>query len=60
MLYVGLTDKHKESATLFADVVVDQVISKLATSNAAINDSGQQKQIFSDISSTLTLKKHAF
>ncbi|XP_031121185.1 protein-tyrosine sulfotransferase-like [Ipomoea triloba] len=41
MLYVGLTDKHQESASLFANVVVDQVLSKLAISNAAANISEQ-------------------
>lgn len=29
MLYVGLTENHKESATIFANVVGSQVISQL-------------------------------
>ncbi|CAH9072336.1 unnamed protein product [Cuscuta epithymum] len=39
MLYIGLTDKHKESAALFASVVGDQVISKLAQSRFSVNGS---------------------
>lgn len=31
MLYVGLTENHKESATAFAQVVGTQVISQLTT-----------------------------
>ncbi|XP_076887138.1 protein-tyrosine sulfotransferase-like isoform X2 [Bidens hawaiensis] len=33
MLYVGLTEDHKESATMFANLVGSQVISQLAASN---------------------------
>lgn len=45
MLYVGLTENHKESATMFADFVGAQVISQLMVSNsslelAADNNSG--------------------
>ncbi|VFQ91492.1 unnamed protein product [Cuscuta campestris] len=43
MLYVGLTDKHKESATLFANVVGDQVTSKLAQSRFSRNSSAIQR-----------------
>ena len=34
MLYVGLTEDHRESATMFANVVGAQVISQLVESNA--------------------------
>ncbi|KAH1115371.1 hypothetical protein J1N35_008749 [Gossypium stocksii] len=34
MLYVGLTEDHRESATMFANVVGQQVISQLVNSNA--------------------------
>ena len=33
MLYVGLTAEHKESATMFANVVGSQVISQLRDAN---------------------------
>ncbi|KAK4441185.1 Protein-tyrosine sulfotransferase [Sesamum alatum] len=35
MLYVGLTENHRESATMFANVVGEQVISKHATSSSS-------------------------
>ncbi|PWA99758.1 heparan sulfate 6-sulfotransferase/Protein-tyrosine sulfotransferase [Artemisia annua] len=35
MLYVGLTEDHRESATMFANLVGAQVISQLGASNAA-------------------------
>lgn len=46
MLYVGLTENHKESATMFADVVGAQVISQFSIPNdtkdvAIRNTSGQ-------------------
>lgn len=46
MLYVGLTDNHKESATMFANVVGTQAISQFTGStshgdHAAKNNSGQ-------------------
>lgn len=46
MLYVGLTEEHRDSATMFANVVGAQVISQLTASNpssepAAKNKSGQ-------------------
>lgn len=45
MLYVGLTESHNESATLFANLVGAQVISQLLESNSSIevaanNESG--------------------
>lgn len=51
MLYVGLTEDHRESATMFANVVGAQVISqKIASSygkNSAANDiSGQHAKYF--------------
>lgn len=46
MLYVGLTEDHKESATMFGNMVGAQVISQLTASSysmegAANNISGQ-------------------
>lgn len=35
MLYVGLTEDHRESATMFANVVGAQVISQLEASNSS-------------------------
>lgn len=34
MLYVGLTEEHRESASLFADVVGSQILSQVVLSNA--------------------------
>lgn len=34
MLYVGLTEEHRESASLFANVVGSQVLSQVVPSNA--------------------------
>lgn len=50
MLYVGLTEDHKESATMFGNVVGSQVISQLIVSSsemerAASNNSGQNSSI---------------
>ena len=36
MLYVGLTEEHKESASMFANVVGAQVISQLRAPNASM------------------------
>ncbi|XVF46327.1 hypothetical protein PTKIN_Ptkin03bG0018400 [Pterospermum kingtungense] len=50
MLYVGLTEEHRESATMFANVVGAQVISQLVESNAiaaAVNKS-EHSTSFSD------------
>ncbi|XP_007016765.2 PREDICTED: protein-tyrosine sulfotransferase [Theobroma cacao] len=52
MLYVGLTEDHRKSATMFANVVGAQVISQLVESNAigegaAVNKS-EQSTSFSD------------
>lgn len=46
MLYVGLTENHKESATMFVNVVGAQVISQFTASSsgedvAVTNSSGQ-------------------
>ncbi|KAH6766282.1 tyrosylprotein sulfotransferase [Perilla frutescens var. hirtella] len=40
MLYVGLTENHKESANMFANVVAAQVISKHKTSSSYPDDAG--------------------
>ncbi|XP_041989785.1 protein-tyrosine sulfotransferase-like [Salvia splendens] len=50
MIYVGLTENHKESANMFANVVATQVISKHKTSSsnsdgAGDNDSEQHSQL---------------
>ncbi|KAE9620560.1 putative protein-tyrosine sulfotransferase [Lupinus albus] len=37
MLYVGLTEEHRESATMFANVVGSQVISQLNAPNASLD-----------------------
>ena len=52
MLYVGLTEDHKESATMFGNMVGAQVISQLMASSysmvgAANNISGQCYNAFS-------------
>lgn len=45
MLYVGLTEDHRESASMFANVVGSQIISQLVTSSSkpgvSHNKSGQ-------------------
>lgn len=48
MLFVGLTEEHKESATMFANVVGAQVISQLMALNSTAeqtinNDSGTSR-----------------
>ncbi|KAK8596471.1 hypothetical protein V6N13_001100 [Hibiscus sabdariffa] len=52
MLYVGLTEDHRESATMFANVVGQQVISQLANSKAigegAIVNRSEPSSSFSD------------
>lgn len=37
MLYVGLTEEHRESASLFANVVGSQLLSQLVPSNTTVN-----------------------
>lgn len=37
MLYVGLTESHNESASLFANLVGAQVISQLLESNSSVD-----------------------
>ncbi|XP_075513573.1 protein-tyrosine sulfotransferase isoform X1 [Primulina tabacum] len=52
MLYVGLTEKHRESATMFANVVGAQVISQHLASGSstdvASNDDSEQSSSLSD------------
>ncbi|KAH7542642.1 hypothetical protein FEM48_Zijuj02G0095800 [Ziziphus jujuba var. spinosa] len=52
MLYVGLTEEHRESATMFANVVGSQVISQLRASNSstesAADNKSEQSSSFSD------------
>ncbi|XP_062173072.1 protein-tyrosine sulfotransferase isoform X2 [Alnus glutinosa] len=52
MLYVGLTEEHKESATMFANVVGAQVISQRRASNMSMgsvtHDKPEQSSSFTD------------
>lgn len=52
MLYVGLTEEHRESATMFANVVGSQVISQLRASNMSMesvaDNKSEQSSSFSD------------
>lgn len=43
MLYVGLTEEHRESATMFANVVGAQVISQLGVSNSSGESAANRK-----------------
>ena len=43
MLYVGLTEDHRESATMFANVVGAQVISQGLALNSTIDSSADSK-----------------
>lgn len=43
MLYVGLTEDHRESATMFANMVGSQVISQLVAANATREDGANLK-----------------
>ncbi|KAG6681919.1 hypothetical protein I3843_13G099700 [Carya illinoinensis] len=52
MLYVGLTEEHKESATMFANVVGAQVISQRRASAMSLenvaNENSEQSSLLSD------------
>ena len=54
MLYVGLTEEHRESATMFADVVGSQVISQLRASSPSTKSTAGNKSGLCD-NSELTL-----
>ncbi|KAG6760707.1 hypothetical protein POTOM_033887 [Populus tomentosa] len=43
MLYVGLTEDHRESATMFANVVGAQVISQALTENSSMESAANSK-----------------
>lgn len=43
MLYIGLTEDHRESATMFADVVGAQVISQLRGSSSGVQTAATNK-----------------
>lgn len=43
MLYVGLTEEHRESATMFANVVGSQVISQLRASSSSTESTADNK-----------------
>lgn len=50
MLYVGLTEEHKESATMFANVVGSQVISQLNAPNTSLDTiENTEQSSFSDV-----------
>lgn len=49
MLYVGLTEEHRESATMFANVVGAQVISQLGGSNSSEESAADSKSGQCDI-----------
>ncbi|KAL5056088.1 hypothetical protein RYX36_036770 [Vicia faba] len=52
MLYVGLTEEHRESATMFANVVGSQVISQLNAPNTSLDTiENIEKSSFSDADS---------
>lgn len=53
MLYVGITEDHRESATMFANVVGAQVISQLMASTVN-NDTSEQGPSLSDSSNDTT------
>ncbi|XP_028757009.1 protein-tyrosine sulfotransferase isoform X2 [Neltuma alba] len=49
MLYIGLTEEHRESATMFANVVGAQVISQIKAPNSSLNNADNIEQSsFSD------------
>ncbi|TXG73842.1 hypothetical protein EZV62_002421 [Acer yangbiense] len=52
MLYVGLTENHRESAKMFGNVVGAQVISQMEASNSSMvsssNNKSEQSTMFSD------------
>ncbi|KAK9058600.1 hypothetical protein SSX86_023442 [Deinandra increscens subsp. villosa] len=50
MLYVGITEDHRESATMFANVVGAQVISQLMASTVNNSNTTEQGPPFSDLS----------
>lgn len=61
MLYVGITEDHKESATMFGNMVGAQVISQLMGSSyrmegAANNMSGQSCRASSVVNLVLSIK----
>ncbi|KAI3826489.1 hypothetical protein L1987_00537 [Smallanthus sonchifolius] len=55
MLYVGITEDHRESATMFANVVGAQVISQLMASTVNNSNSTEQGPPFSDLSINATV-----
>lgn len=54
MLYVGITEDHRESATMFANVVGAQVISQLMASTVNNNNTSEQGPSNSDSSNDTT------
>ncbi|XP_012827925.1 PREDICTED: protein-tyrosine sulfotransferase isoform X2 [Erythranthe guttata] len=53
MLYVGLTENHKESATMFANIVGSQVISQHTISSSG-SDVAEKRSLLSSTNSDLT------
>lgn len=48
MLYIGLTEEHRQSATMFANFVGAQVISQIKAQNSSPNNADNTEQSFSD------------
>ncbi|KAF8039835.1 hypothetical protein BT93_B2143 [Corymbia citriodora subsp. variegata] len=59
MLYVGLTEDHRESATMFADVVGAQVISQLRGSSSGVQTAATNKLEQSSLSDSEPDDEHS-
>ncbi|XP_056166146.1 protein-tyrosine sulfotransferase [Syzygium oleosum] len=59
MLYVGLTEDHRESATMFADVVGAQVISQLRGSSSDVQTAATNKLEQSSLSDSEPDDEHS-
>ncbi|XP_029127184.1 protein-tyrosine sulfotransferase [Cajanus cajan] len=60
MLYVGLTEEHRESATRFANVVGTQVISQLNAPNTSLETTDNtEKRSFSDSDPDISQHKNS-
>ncbi|KAK3442310.1 hypothetical protein EUGRSUZ_B02508 [Eucalyptus grandis] len=59
MLYVGLTEDHRESATMFADVVGAQVISQLRGSSSGVQTAATNESEQSSLSDSEPDDEHS-
>lgn len=59
MLYVGLTEDHRESATMFGDVVGAQVISQLRGSSSGVQTAATNKSEQSSLSDSEPDDEHS-